>query len=135
MNKTFKVWVSLCSYHVLMRQNCKELQESLIRSAFKSEIRPLLHLRQLFCFHIKRKLKKAKARSQDAVFLCPSGPFQQSTKGIKNTSMLGSQIRTSHYSSISAILAYSSSRLPVTSISASSFFSFIEHLLVVYGHA
>ena len=49
--------------------------------------------------------------------------------------MLGSQIRTSHYSSISAILAYSSSRLPVTSISASSSFSLIEHLLVVYGHA
>ena len=38
-------------------------------------------------------------------------------------------------SSISAILASSSSRLPVSYISASSSFSFIEHLLVANGHA
>ena len=38
-------------------------------------------------------------------------------------------------SSISAILASSSSRLPVSSSSASSSFSFIEHLLVANGHA
>ena len=38
-------------------------------------------------------------------------------------------------SSISTILASSSSRLPVSSISASSSFSFIEHLLVANGHA
>ena len=38
-------------------------------------------------------------------------------------------------SSISAILASSSSRLPVSAISASSSFSFMEHLLVANGHA
>ena len=49
---------------------------------------------------------------------------------------MGSQIRASQLSSsISAILASSSSRLPVSFISASSSFSFIEHLLVVNGHA
>ena len=37
--------------------------------------------------------------------------------------------------SISATLTSSSSRLPVSFISASSSFSFIEHLLVVNGHA
>ena len=50
--------------------------------------------------------------------------------------MLGSQIRASPLSSsISAILASSSSTLPVSFISASSSFSFIEHLLVANGHA
>ena len=50
--------------------------------------------------------------------------------------MLGSQIRASPLSSsISAILASSSNTLPVSFISASSSFSFIEHLLVANGHA
>ena len=49
---------------------------------------------------------------------------------------MDSQIRASQLSpSISAILASSSSRLPVSFISASSSFSFIEHLLVANGHA
>ena len=89
MNKTFKLWVSLCSYHVLMRQNCQETQEAFIRSAFLSEIRPPLHSRGLFrviSFSRKTATKKNLSRvegcSVPLSFCAISVAYQRNKKSL-----------------------------------------------------
>ena len=37
-NKTFKIWVGVFSYHILMWQDCQKPKESFIKSAFKKPV-------------------------------------------------------------------------------------------------
>ena len=62
-------------------------------------------------------------------------PYANAAKLSKTAGVVHKKCVHSWCSSISAILASSSSLLPVSFISASSSFGFIEHLLVVNGHA